>query len=69
MLVCYDMSMTLLDGKKIAQRLLDKVKTETSGMKKKLRLAVVVVGSDPAVKNFIAQKKKAGESVGIDVRV
>lgn len=38
-------------------------------MTKKLRLAVVVVGKDPVVAKFIEQKKKAAESVGIDVRI
>lgn len=38
-------------------------------MKKKLRLAVVVVGEDPVVRSFIGEKKKVAESVGIDVRV
>ena len=72
--------MILLDGKKIANRILGELKEEISGVhpvrgkvsngvKKQMRLAVVMVGSDPAVKNFIAQKKKAGVSVGTDVRV
>ena len=69
MLVCYDMSMTLLDGKKIAERMLAELKEEIAAMKENLRLAVVVVGQDPVIDNFIAQKKKAGESVGVDVRV
>lgn len=38
-------------------------------MKKKLRLAVVVAGEDPVVRSFIGEKKKAAESVRIDVRV
>lgn len=61
--------MTILDGKKIAERMLAEIKTEIAGMKKPARLAVVVAGKDPVVESFIAQKKKAAESVGIDVRV
>ena len=38
-------------------------------MGKKLRLAVVVVGENPVVRKFIEQKKKFGESIGIDVRI
>lgn len=49
--------------------MLAELKTATAGMEKHLRLAVIVVGKDPVVDNFIAQKKKAAESVGIDVRV
>lgn len=61
--------MMLLDGKKIAERILNEIKVEVATIKKQLRLAVVVVGNDSVVENFIAQKKKSGESVGIDVRV
>ena len=61
--------MTLLDGKKIAERMLAELKEEIAAMKGTLRLAVVVVGQDPVVESFIGQKKKAGESVGIDVRI
>lgn len=66
---CYYADMTILDGKKIAERILDKLKVEVAGIKKQMRLAVVVVGRDPVVENFIAQKRKAAESIGIDVRV
>ena len=62
-------SMILLDGKKIAERMLIAMKDEMSATARPLRLAVVVVGDDPIVQNFIAQKKKAGVSVGIETRV
>lgn len=39
------------------------------GVAQKPRLAVVVVGKDPVVAKFIEQKKKAAESVGIEVRI
>ncbi|MEK7099126.1 MAG: bifunctional 5,10-methylenetetrahydrofolate dehydrogenase/5,10-methenyltetrahydrofolate cyclohydrolase [Patescibacteria group bacterium] len=61
--------MILLDGKKISERMLDAVKGDVAGMPKKPRLAVVVVGEDPVITSFIREKKKAGERVGIDVRV
>lgn len=67
--LCYHADMTILDGKKIAERILAKMRADMVGRKKQVRLAVIVVGDDPVVKNFIAQKKKAAESVGIDVRV
>lgn len=35
----------------------------------KLRLGVVVVGDDPVIKSFIAQKKKAADMVGAEVRM
>ncbi len=61
--------MILLDGKKLAEKILEEVKAEISAKNQKLRLAVVVVGEDPVIQKFIQQKKKSAESVGIDVRV
>lgn len=61
--------MILLDGKKLSQKILEEVRQKILGLKEKLRLAVVVVGKDPIVAKFIEQKKKAAESVGVDVRI
>jgi len=61
--------MILLDGKKLSQKILEELKQEIAGIKKQLRLAVVVVGEDLVVKKFIEQKKKKAEEVGIDVRI
>lgn len=60
--------MILLDGNAVSQKILEEVKRRASETEKKLRLAVVVVGNDSVVRSFIAKKKQAGESVGIDVR-
>lgn len=59
----------ILDGKKIAERILKELKEEVARVTKKPRLAVVVVGEDPVIANFIAQKKKAAEKIGAEVRV
>lgn len=61
--------MILLDGKKLAQKILDGLKQEVAAMKKKPRLAVAVVGENPVVEKFIATKQKAARSVGIDTRI
>ncbi len=61
--------MILLDGKKIAERILKDLKAEIAGVEKPVRLAVVVAGKDPVIESFIVQKRKAAESVGIDVRM
>ena len=61
--------MMLLDGKALAQKILAELKEEIAMLKNRLRLAVVVVGEDPAVRIFINEKKKAAEGIGIDVRV
>lgn len=67
--LCHNSYMTLLDGKKLSQKILEEVKQEVLALGKNIRLAVVVVGDDPVVRKFIEQKKKAAESVGIDVRI
>ena len=61
--------MVLLDGKKLAGRMLDAVKNDVGALSKKPRLAVVVVGEDPVIRSFIREKKKAADRVGIDVRI
>jgi len=61
--------MEILDGKKLSQRIISKLKEEVAGMAKPLRLAVVVVGNDPVVQKFITRKRKAAEEIGIDFRV
>lgn len=61
--------MILLDGKKLAQRIFGELGAEVAAMKKKLRLGVIVVGKDPVVEKFVAQKKKAAEEISIDVRI
>ncbi|MBI4225199.1 MAG: bifunctional 5,10-methylenetetrahydrofolate dehydrogenase/5,10-methenyltetrahydrofolate cyclohydrolase [Candidatus Sungbacteria bacterium] len=61
--------MVLLDGKKLSEHILAGLKTEVAAMKKKIRLGVVVIGTDPVIEKFVAQKKKAAEEIGIDVRI
>ena len=58
--------MTILDGKKIAQKILNDLKKEIERKKLKLKLAVVLVGEDLDSKIFVKQKRKACELVGID---
>lgn len=61
--------MILVDGKAIAARILDKVRSEVVASKKKLRLGAVVVGDDAVTRHFVVEKRRVAESVGIDVRV
>ena len=62
-------NMIFLDGKKLSEKILDELKIEISGIKKQLRLAVVVVGENVIVRKFIEQKKKTATAVGIDIRI
>lgn len=60
--------MTLLDGRKVADEILEKVKGEVEQLKEKgvnPKLVVILVGNNPASLSYIKQKKKACEQTGI----
>ncbi len=60
----------IVDGKKLAEEIKTSLKNEVGKLGgKKLKLAVVQVGRDPATNQFLEQKKKFGMAVGVDVRV
>ncbi len=58
--------MKILDGKKIADKILGKLKKEIKTKRLKLKLAVVLVGNDLSSKVFVQKKQEACEYVGID---
>ena len=55
----------LLEGKKVAEKILEEVKTKVQKMNKKPHLVVILVGEDPASKIYVKNKQKAAEKVGI----
>lgn len=57
--------MKLLNGKRLAKKILQNLKKKISRTKKKSVLAMVLVGNDPASKIYIKNKKIACEKVGI----
>ncbi len=57
--------MKLLDGKKLAGKILENLKKEIKKKQLKLKLAVILVGEDPASKIFIREKGRACKFVGI----
>lgn len=60
------MKMKIIDGKKIAEKLLDELKIKISKLgSKKPTLAVILVGQNPASKIYVASKKKACAKIGI----
>jgi len=61
--------MVLLNGKKLAEEILDNLKKEIKKRRLKLQLAVILVGRDPASKIFIKQKKNACEKIGISFKL
>lgn len=56
----------ILNGKKIADRILVKLAKEVKKRRLKLKLAAVLVGKDPASLSFIRRKKQACEKIGVD---
>lgn len=57
--------MTLLDGRKLSQKILDELREKIKGIAKPLRLAIVMVGRDPTALSFIKQKERSCEDAGI----
>jgi methylenetetrahydrofolate dehydrogenase (NADP+) / methenyltetrahydrofolate cyclohydrolase len=62
------MTAKILDGKKIAQKIKEELKTEVTEMIKTGTapgLAVILVGNDPASRVYVSAKKKTCEEIGI----
>lgn len=55
----------ILDGKKLAAKILDKLKNDLSNSAEKPHLVVMLVGDDPASELYVGMKKKNAESIGI----
>ena len=61
--------MEILDGKKISAKVREDLKLEVDNLKKegiKPKLAVIMVGNDPASKVYVRNKNKACEEIGIE---
>lgn len=59
----------IIDGRKIRDEIKEQLKQEIAALKKDLRLAIVLVGENPASLRFIEEKKKFGKEIGVDTRV
>ena len=53
--------MIILDGKKVAQKVLDEVQLKVEKMTKKPHLVVILVGNNPASRVYVNNKKKTAE--------
>ncbi len=58
--------MTIIDGKKLAQDILEQVKSDVAKIKTTPKLAIVFVGEDKPSKTYIRRKREAAEYAGID---
>src|SRR3989344_4601807 len=56
----------ILDGRKIAEKIKRRLKTQVKKMKQMPGLAVVYAGSDPASLSYIMAKEKAAKEIGVD---
>jgi methylenetetrahydrofolate dehydrogenase (NADP+)/methenyltetrahydrofolate cyclohydrolase len=59
----------VIDGKQLAQDIIEELKKERELIPKKIRLAVVLVGDNPASLSFIKQKEKIAKELNIDFRL
>lgn len=61
--------MSLISGKEVSQTVKDEIKIQTKKLKDKgisIKLAVIIVGDDPASHVYVKNKKKACEYVGFE---
>ena len=59
----------LIDGKKLAEKVRNKLKLEVKSLKKKPKLSVILVGDDSASKIYVKNKQKYAVEIGIESEV
>jgi methylenetetrahydrofolate dehydrogenase (NADP+) / methenyltetrahydrofolate cyclohydrolase len=57
---------SILDGKALGQKIRDKIKMRVAALSPQPRLAVVLVGDDPASHTYVGLKESACEEAGIE---
>jgi len=57
--------MNLINGKKISGKILDRLEKEIKEKQLKLKLAVILVGDDPASKIYVKKKEEVCKRIGI----
>ncbi len=60
---------TILDGKKLRDKIIENLKTKVDKFDKKPILVVILVGENPASKIYVNNKKKMAEKIGINSEV
>lgn len=56
---------TILDGKKLSQKILEEVEEKVAKLDKKPHLVVILVGEDPASELYVSMKEKTAIKIGI----
>src|SRR3989338_463441 len=64
---CLKMTAKIIDGKKIADEILEELKKKAGDLKEKPGLAIVLVGNNPASEIYVSSKLKKAESAGFYV--
>lgn len=59
----------LIDGRKIADGILDELKTQVLGNGKKIKLAAVMLGEHPGSLKFLELKQQAAEKIGLSYEI
>jgi len=60
---------TILDGKKLRDKIIENLKAKVDTFDEKPTLVVILVGEDPASKIYVNNKKKMAEKIGIHSEV
>ena len=57
---------TILDGKKLAAKIIEQIKAEVSKYSSKPKLAVILVGNNPASEIYVRNKQRKAQELGFD---
>ena len=61
------MTATMVDGKRIAEEMYTELAPKFAVLGRKVRLGIVVVGSNPVIESFVRIKTRAAERLGVDM--
>ena len=56
----------ILDGKKLSLKITDELKEKVSKLEKKPKLAVILIGNNPASQIYVRNKQKKAEEIGFE---
>ena len=63
------MSAKILEGKKLANKILEELKAEIRKLNVQIELAIILVGNDPSSVSYVKQKQKTGDGLGVKVKI